>query len=237
MTKRILLLTVFLIAGLLLFEIVGLLSMKASLTSYARYWHQRPARGEFTYVALGDSAAQGIGASSPEQGYVGLLARHIQMTTGRSVRIVNLSVSGAKVADVTAKQVPQLKHYRPDLITVEIGGNDVIHYDAAKFSRDYGALATALPPNSIVSNLPYFGGRIRRGSEVIAANQVVVAVAQRHGLQMVDLYDRTRQDRSLLNNSYDLFHPSNRGYKNWEAAFWKIIGPKLGAPRRPDSAQ
>lgn len=236
MTKRILLFTVFLIAGLLLFEIVGLLSMKASLSSYARYWHRRPARGEFTYIALGDSAAQGIGASSPERGYVGLLAHHIQITTGRSVRIVNLSVSGAKVADVTAQQVPQLKHYRPDLVTVEIGGNDVIHYDAPKFSRDYGALATALPPNSIVSNLPYFGGRIRRDSEVITANQVVVAAAQRHGLQMADLYDKTKQDRSLLNNSYDLFHPSNRGYKNWEAAFWQVVGPTLGAPRRPNNA-
>ncbi len=233
MTKRILILAVFLIAGLLLFEIVGLLSMKASLSSYARYWHRQSTRGEFTYVALGDSAAQGIGASSPERGYVGLLAHHIQITTRRSVRIVNLSVSGAKVADVTAKQVPQLKHYRPDLVTVEIGGNDVIHYDAPTFSRDYDALATALPPDSIVSNLPYFGGRIRRGSEVSAANQVVAAAARRHGLQMVDLYAKTKQDRSLLNNSYDLFHPSNRGYKNWEAAFWQVVEPTLGAPQRP----
>ncbi|MEO8105463.1 MAG: SGNH/GDSL hydrolase family protein [Candidatus Saccharibacteria bacterium] len=233
MTKRLILVFVCLAAGLLLIEVAGLLQMKASLAGYAHYWRQRPASGEFVYVALGDSAAQGIGASQPQRGYVGLLTRHLEQATGKTVRIVNLSVSGAKVADVIAKQLPQLKNYQADLITVEIGGNDVINYNSTAFSHDFTALAAALPPQTIVSNLPFFGGRIRRDAEVKAANHIVATAAQQNHLPLVDLYDETARDRSPLNNSYDLFHPSDRGYKNWEAAFWKTIGPNLGSSDNP----
>ena len=223
MTKRILLFSILFVTGLIVVEIAGLLQLRASLTSYARYWHERPTTGEFVYVALGDSAAQGIGASRAERGYVGLLARHIEQTTHKSVRVVNLSVSGAKIADVVSEQVPQLKNYQPDLITVEIGSNDVVQYDAAKFTEHYATLAASLPPGTLVSNLPFFGGRIHRDQEVAAANQVVAAEATKNKLKLVDLYRETEQHRSLLNNSFDLFHPSDRGYKNWEAAFWRSL--------------
>jgi len=51
--------------------------------------------GGILYVALGDSVAQGIGASGPERGYVGLLAERLRIATGRPVLVVNLSRSGA----------------------------------------------------------------------------------------------------------------------------------------------
>lgn len=48
-------------------------------------------------MALGDSAAQGVGVDDPADGYVSLVGRHLAEITGRNVRIVNLSVSGATV--------------------------------------------------------------------------------------------------------------------------------------------
>ena len=232
MIKRLLIFSALIVTGLIAVEMAGLLQLKANLTNYARYWHERPTTGEFVYVALGDSAAQGIGASRPERGYVGLLTRHIEQQTGKSVRVVNLSVSGAKITDVISKQLPLLKNYQPDLVTVEIGSNDVVRYDAATFQQQYDHLAAALPPGSVVSNLPFFGGRIRRDKEVTSANRVIFAAVAKDKLQLVDLYGETKQHQSLRNNSFDLFHPSNRGYKNWEAAFWKVIRPSLLA-RQP----
>jgi len=225
--KRILILSTVFLIGLVALEIAGLLQLRANLTNYARYWQGRPTTGEFVYVALGDSAAQGIGASRADRGYVGLLARHIEQTTGKTVRVVNLSVSGAKIVDVISKQVPLLKNYQPDLITVEIGGNDVVQYDALKFKAQYATLATSLPAGTVVGNLPYFGGRIRRDKEVMSANQVIALESAQNKLKIVDLYGETKQHKSLLNNSFDLFHPSDRGYKNWEAAFWKVLLPSL----------
>ena len=77
MIKRILIVSAVFLIGLVALEIAGLVQLRANLANYARYWQERPTTGEFVYVALGDSAAQAIGASRAERGYVGLLASHI----------------------------------------------------------------------------------------------------------------------------------------------------------------
>ncbi|MGN6744506.1 MAG: SGNH/GDSL hydrolase family protein, partial [Amnibacterium sp.] len=61
------------------------------------HWRERGrARpGSLLYVAIGDSAALGIGASRPEAGYVGILAEAVAAWTGREVRVRNLSIDGA----------------------------------------------------------------------------------------------------------------------------------------------
>ena len=54
-------------------------------------------RGEelpLIYVALGDSAAQGLGSSNFEEGYVPRIASALQQTSGRDVALLNISLSG-----------------------------------------------------------------------------------------------------------------------------------------------
>ena len=64
----------------------------------SNWWReQRTTPGELLYVAIGDSAAQGIGASRPGRSYVGVVARHIQSQTGKALRVVNLGISGATI--------------------------------------------------------------------------------------------------------------------------------------------
>lgn len=60
-----------------------------------KHWAQ-PQQGTLTYVALGDSAGVGVGVDDPAQGYVGVIAKRLAETTGQTVRVVNLSVTGAK---------------------------------------------------------------------------------------------------------------------------------------------
>ena len=56
-----------------------------------------------------------------------------------------LMMSGAKVVDVTERQLPRLADLDPDLVpglvpdlvTVAIGGNDVIGYDRARFEAEH----------------------------------------------------------------------------------------------------
>ncbi len=210
-------------------EVIRLLQLRASVASYAKYWRQYPDQGTFIYVALGDSATQGIGASKPELGYVGLLAQHIQQATGKTMRIVNLSVSGAKIQDVLEKQVPQLAQYKPNLITVEVGTNDVTSYDAAKFQSQYDKLAAVLPPGSVVVNIPYFGGLIRANDKAVEASEFIAEAAHKYNLPLVDLQTETRAKNSIFNYAADGFHPSNRAYKIWEAAFWKTIEPLVSS--------
>lgn len=216
-----------LVLALLGFEAIKLLQLKGNIAGYASYWKQYPTDGMFTYVVLGDSAAQGLGASKPEYGYVGIVASRIEQLTGKKVRIVNLSVTGARIKDVTANQLPQLKNYKPDLVTLEIGGNDVVHYNSANFKTEYDQLAALLPPNTVVSDIPYFGGRIRKNKEAVEASSYIKTSAEKYSLPLVHLQAETHNRDSLLNYSVDFFHPSNRGYRVWADAFWKTIQPLI----------
>lgn len=228
MKKRIILTFIILFVAALGFETYNLLRLKHSLTSYATYWNERKnTPGELTYVALGDSAAQSIGASSPEKGYVGILAKRIEKATGKTVRVINLSVSGARVGDVVDKQLPELQQYKPDFVTLDVGANDVNHNDLPIFSGQYRTLLDALPTGTIVGNVPYFGGRIRKNGDALKANVIIAKETASRGTALADLQTITRDRQNPFNYASDLFHPSNRGYINWADAYWNVLRPRL----------
>ena len=231
MLKKILLAVLAVVVLVILLEVVALLHEKASLKGFADYWKQqnKTAAGTFTYVALGDSTAQGIGSDKPTGSYVGLLADRIAAQTGQKVRLINLSVSGAKINDVLTKQLPELKNYKPDLVTIEIGANDLASYNSKQFNTEFQQLVTRLPKGTYISDMPYFGGRIRKNDQALAANQLIYKAVQGTDLRLVKLQELTRRRQSIRNYAADLFHPSSRGYINWADAFWARIQPDLVA--------
>ena len=58
------------------------------------------------WVVLGDSTAQGLGALSPDGGYVGQVLAELRRQTGLPWRVLNLSVSGSLTRDVLGAQLP-----------------------------------------------------------------------------------------------------------------------------------
>lgn len=238
MLKKLLLALAAIAIVVIICEIVALIHEKASRRSFAAYWnrHNQSTTGSFTYVALGDSTAQGIGASSPANSYAAILAGRIAKQTGKKVRFINLSVSGAKIKDVLDGQLPELKQYKPDLVTIEIGANDLARYNPEQFRAEFYLLTERLPAGTFVSDMPYFGGRVHKNSEALAANEVIYKSLQGRNLQLVRLQSLTRQRQSIRNYAADFFHPSNRGYVNWADAFWMEIRPQLEAPASSRSA-
>ena len=234
MLKKILLAFLALVVILIVLEVVALLHERGSVAKFAEYWtsQNRTATGTLTYVALGDSAAQGIGTKDPTHGYVGLLAARIEQQTGQKVRLINLSVTGARIKDVTTKQLPQLAQYKPDIVTVEIGGNDVVHYDNQQFTRDFQELTGKLPKGTYISDMPFFGGRIAKNREALQAGTHIYDSVATNQLRLVPLQKFTRERDSILAYAPDCFHPSDRGYRNWADAFWSVIQPDLTQPPR-----
>ncbi len=216
-------------AVLAVVELMSLAWLASTVSTYRRYWLRKAQQpGEFTYVALGDSAAQGVGATSPMRGYVGLLSKRIQAKTGKTVRIVNLSVSGATVADCLAKQIPQLKDIKPDLVTIECGANDVKRGRPDEFRKQFAELLTHLPAGTYVSNMPLFNSRpgstqtAKEHSDIIAGE-----LAKYPDLTLVDLQKQTSEHQSIFGFAPDGFHPNNLSYKNWDQAFWDQIEKDL----------
>ncbi len=214
------------------------LILNETLPVHSKWWRDHAkVRGELLYVALGDSAAQGIGASRPDHSYVGILARLIRDTTGRTIRVVNLSVSGATTALAVQDQLPKLAKYRPDVMTVAIGANDMADWDPVRFERDLRTILDAVPPHTLVADLPFFYFP-RNERKVAVANDILRRLVAERGLTLVRLHRETRTRgyrRMFTHFANDWFHPNDHGYRVWADAFRPALLASL-AERFPSGA-
>ena len=168
------------------------------------------------WVVLGDSAAQGVGASAHDLGYVGLVLARLR-ETGTPWRIVNLSRSGARTREVADVQWPLARELGADLLTAVIGGNDALRTPAPTWERDVRDLCKALPAGAVVSTTArgVFERKTRR------VNAVLRACAAEHGLRVADLWAHTGPPyRGLY---ADGFHPNDKGYLQWADAVWEAV--------------
>ena len=201
-----------------------------AIPEHSDWWKsQRDREGELLYVAIGDSAAQGIGASRPGRSYVGAVAAHIRATTGTTVKVVNLGISGATVRIALDKELRHLAKLAPDVVTVSIGANDIPTFDAARFERELDELYAQLPKHAIVADLPtfYFLPAERM---VRAANLILRRVAAKHGLAVAPLHERMRRQGLwgvTTQFAGDLFHPNDRGYRVWASAFLPAVDDRI----------
>lgn len=217
------------LASIVVIELLALLWLYLSVSSYQKFWQNKAKEpGEITYVALGDSAAQGIGATSPMRGYVGLIAKKLEAKTGKKVRVINLSVTGAKLEDYLKTQAPVIGKYKPDVVTVEIGANDVGRYLEADFKERFQKVLEALPSGAYVSNMPLFDSRPGSTKAAKQASAVIEELIKKDGrITFVDLQKYTTENQSIFGFAPDLFHPNNLSYKNWANAFWQQIEKDL----------
>jgi acyl-CoA thioesterase I len=214
----------------------GMVRMADAIPVHSKWWREQAKRdGALLFVAIGDSTAQGIGASRPAHSYVGMLARDLRKHTGQSVRVINLARSGARLREALAEQLPKLATLEPDILTVAIGANDIADFDAVRFEREFNELCSALPDHAIVSEVPafYFGKAAR---DAAWANRIIRRIAARRGLAIVKLHAATLRQTGVwyaLNQvAADFFHPNDRGYRVWADAFWPRVRARVESLKR-----
>ncbi len=85
---------------------------------------------EYTsYVAIGDSFTEGMGDHWPdggERGWADLTAIGLGRAAGAPIRYANLAIRGRKLAPVIAEQLEPAIALRPDLVSINGGGNDML---------------------------------------------------------------------------------------------------------------
>ncbi|WP_374009535.1 SGNH/GDSL hydrolase family protein [Leifsonia sp. LS-T14] len=220
----------------------GRVRLNELLPVHSKWWRDAANDpGDLLYVAIGDSAAQGIGASAPKNSYVGVIADHLRSVTGRSVRVANLSVSGATVALAVADQLPRFASLQPDIMTVSIGANDIANFDPQRFRAGLRAVFAAVPDHAIVADLPYFF--LPWNERLVAeGNRILREEAAARGLQVVPLHDTMRREglRGIFTQfAEDLFHPNDHGYRVWASAFLPAVSARARTlyPRRGEVAE
>ena len=189
--------------------------------------------GERPYliVSLGDSSVQGVGASRVTESYPARLASSIAAQMDREVLLLNLSLSGATIESVELTQIPQMRGlglldgpYSPDLVTLTIGGNDVMTEDMApgQFEERLRRVLAALPANALVSTIPSFGIMPQETRAQDMSDRIAAAVSDSDA-NVVDLRSLT-QEHSLPTYTFayhaaDFFHPNSAAYTKWAQLF------------------
>jgi lysophospholipase L1-like esterase len=238
----------------------GLRQVHAQVAHYAAEWEEANGRARSghgsLWVVLGDSTAQGIGAPAWDEGYVGQLLRALDAGSQGRWRVVNLSRSGARAADVLDRQLPALEGLagvratqaghgvpatqaghgvpatqagRPDLVTCAIGANDIVRRTPLPVLADQlRRILGRLPPGAVMATLP----QGLNASRTDAANRVIREEAPRAGVLVADVWARTGPPwRGKF--AADNFHPGALGYADWAAAFADVLPAALW-PGRSD---
>lgn len=134
-----------------------------------------PAAPTTTILVLGDSLSAGYGLDAG-QGWVALLEQKLK-SQGLPQRVVNASISGETTAGGLARLPALLDRHRPDLVLVELGGNDGLR---------------ALPVKSMRNNLE----RIIDLSQAAGARPVLfeMRIPENYGPTYTQAFTRTFAD-------------------------------------------
>jgi len=215
----------------------GVTALRGDCVTFASHWQAHNYRiltetGPL-WVVLGDSTGQGLGAPSPEGGYVGQALAELRLRAGLPWRVLNLSVSGALIRDVLHDQLPRLP--AADLVTCGIGANDILYTPPAKLLRNLRALMGVIPDETVVLDLPLptgIWGILGRISAPYVAriNRTIHETAVARGLPVAEVSAHFLPPWAGKFAS-DYFHPSQAGYRDWTRALLAAIpAAAMGTP-------
>lgn len=186
------------------------------------------------WVVLGDSTAQAVGLADVDDGYVVRVRWLLERRDGVPWRVLNLSRSGAVLADVLDVQLPRLREltdWSPALVTAVVGSNDLRRSSQPALLHGIRRITAELPEGAALGTLPrgLHEGRARE------ANALLRQLAAARGLRLVDLWAVTGPP--WRGKYADGLHPGPAGVTDWVRAFVAALDlpaeqdPPLGRPR------
>jgi lysophospholipase L1-like esterase len=160
-------------------------------------------RMHFTsYVAIGDSFTEGVGddlGGGRVRGWADLVALGLADSTRRPFHYANLAIRGRKLAAIVGEQLDAALALRPQLLSINGGGNDLLRprvaiHDVAeqltlavRRATDAGIHVLLLSGANPSDNLPGGGAVQRRGDELARLVRTdVAAMADRSRITFVD---------------------------------------------------
>jgi lysophospholipase L1-like esterase len=183
------------------------------------------------YLALGDSFTIGTG-STPDHSFPAMLVRAWR-DAGQTVELSNPAVNGHTTDDLIAEELRLIAPFRPTLVTLLIGANDIVQ--GAREDRYRAQLARihqrigADAPAARVVGLPQpdwsaspaatgFGDPAVIARVIERFNEVAREEAERAGARWLDLSPLMREQARRRMFAPDGLHPSAEAYAEWAEA-------------------
>ena len=192
---------------------------------------------EIRYLALGDSFT--IGTGSPEE--ASFPARLTERLRGRgmNVKLRNLGVNGYRTEELLLREAPEIGRFKPTLVTLAIGANDLVSGASLDHYRDqvrliFKAIGDGGVSPAAVLVLPQpdwsksvvadsFGDRQKIAAAIRGYNDALREEATSWGAVWVDLWPlMTKQaEQGMIAN--DGLHPSAPCYDAWSEALIQVV--------------
>lgn len=192
------------------------------------------------YVVMGDSTTISQGGSY-ENGFAVQSAQYLGARY--KVTLLNTGISGATARTVKDVQLNQAVAFKPDVVLLAVGANDVTHRTAfAAAEADLQIIVDRLrdanpavkivftrsPAVDAVTRFPVGAKQLVR-SQVERFNTSIEPFITRNRLILAPVAEKTRQafldDPSLL--AADKFHPNDRGYALWTPVITEALDTAL----------
>jgi acyl-CoA thioesterase-1 len=187
-----------------------------------------------TIVVLGDSLSSGYGIRVQE-GWVSLLAQRLT-SEGYGYRVINASVTGETTQGGLSRLPRALELHKPDIVVLELGGNDGLRGLPLAASREnlrkMITLARASKARVVLAGMmipPNYGQRYTN-----EFRDMFGTLASAHSVALVPfLLDKVALDQNLMQD--DGIHPNARGQPRILENLWPTLKPLLVAPNKPAS--
>jgi lysophospholipase L1-like esterase len=184
---------------------------------------------ELRYLILGDSTTIAQG-SDYEDGYVVHTSENLSKDYEVSYR--NYGVSGAVTKDVLTLQLPNIKDFKPDIVLVAVGANDVTHLTSTgsikqdaqsiitqlkKLNREVKIVFTGSASMGDVKRFPWPTSWLAR-LRTSQVNKSFLEVIESNDNVSFAYIARETGEQFAQNPQYfaeDNFHPNAQGYAVW----------------------
>lgn len=183
------------------------------------------------FLALGDSFTIGTG-TTPDRSFPAVLAR-TWTERGRIVVLSNPAVNGYTTDDLIRDELPLVASFRPTLVTVLVGANDIvrgstedryrqqlrlIHEQLDEDASDARVVALPQPDWSMSPAGAGFGDRAAIARTIERFNEIARDEAERAGALWIDLFRLMREQGRKRMFASDGLHPSAEAYAEWARA-------------------
>jgi len=198
-----------------------------------------------SYAAIGDSFTEGMGDERPDgtpRGWADLVAAALAHAAGGSIGYANLAIRGRLLAPIVDDQLPAALALRPELLSINGGGNDILRprvsidgvadrlTAAALSARDQGVRVMIVSGGNPTRHIPMGSTFARRG---YALARAVRERLESSGVLYVDNWSDPHLPE-LAYWSVDKLHLNARGHaraaSNVLAALEVAVPAPPGAP-------
>jgi lysophospholipase L1-like esterase len=196
------------------------------------------------YVALGDSYTIGTSVSAADR-WPDRLAAALGAGSPRLELVANPALNGRTSADVLGRQIGEVDRWRPDLVSLLIGVNDVVQgVSDARYRTNVEQILDALlarlaadrlfavttPDYTVTPAGADYGDPDRQRAAIVGKNGILSEAAAERGITVVDIFDlssRAASDPALV--AHDGLHPSGAQYALWVERIAPVVRRLVGA--------